>query len=156
MFRKISMTTAAGLLGVLAVAATVSAAELDAGSQPSPVKDRVVYKHHRPGEGSPCEGLAGCTYIQLRGNPKTGPSEAMFTLKAGTPFPAHWHTSPEHVVGVSGTLLWKVKGHKTYRVGQGDFLYYPSKAVHSGKCAPGADCVYYVYDELPYDFHPAR
>nr|WP_169806747.1 cupin domain-containing protein [Actinomadura macra] len=93
--------------------------------------------------------------MQLKGDPATGPSEAMFTLKAGTPFPKHWHTSPEHVVGVKGTMLWNIKGHKTYKVGAGDFLYYPGKAVHWGQCAPGADCVYYVYDELPYDFHPA-
>ncbi|MGC0417057.1 cupin domain-containing protein [Embleya sp. AB8] len=118
--------------------------------------DKVVYHHHRPGVGSPCEGLAGCTFVQLTGDPKTGPSEAMFTLKAGTRFAPHWHTSPEHVVGVSGTVLWNVEGHKRYRVGAGDFLDYPGKAVHWGQCAPGADCVYYVYDELPYDFHPAK
>ncbi|MER6943509.1 cupin domain-containing protein [Nonomuraea sp. NPDC000554] len=118
-------------------------------------QDRVVHKDAGR-HGTPCEGLPGCTFVQLKGDPETGPSEAMFTLKAGTPFAPHWHTSPEHVVGVSGTMLWNVKGHKTYKVGRGDFLYYPSKAVHWGRCAKGADCVYYVYDSEPYDFHPAE
>ncbi|MGV9770381.1 cupin domain-containing protein [Streptosporangium sp. NPDC003464] len=124
-------------------------------ARPARAVDGVVYHHHKDG-GSPCEGLDGCTFVQLKGDPKTGASEAMFTLKAGTPFSPHWHTSPEHVVGVSGTMLWHVKGRKTYRVGAGDYLYYPSKAVHWGKCAPGADCVYYVYDSKPYDFHPGE
>ncbi|MGW9208958.1 cupin domain-containing protein [Embleya sp. NPDC055664] len=151
------------LLAVLALAPTlgvgsVASASPSASADTAPTAaayDKVVYHHHRPGVGTPCEGLAGCTYVQLTGDPKTGPSEAMFTLEAGTRFAPHWHTSPEHVVGVSGTVLWNVEGHKRYRVGAGDFLSYPSKAVHWGQCAPGADCVYYVYDELPYDFHPA-
>ncbi|MGK5550539.1 cupin domain-containing protein [Actinomadura kijaniata] len=140
--------------GVAAAVASL-AGPAAAASRPSP-EDRVVYHHTRPGVGDPCEGLPGCTYVPLWGDPKTGPSEAMFTLKAGTPFAPHWHTSPEHVVGVSGTMLWHVKGHRTYKVGRGDFLYYPSKAVHWGSCAKGADCVYYVRDDQPYDIHPAH
>lgn len=138
-----------------AALAVMTAGPAAAVSDPASAQDRVVFKHAGK-RGTPCEGLPGCTFVQLKGNPRTGPSEAMFTLKAGTPFAPHWHTSPEHVVGVSGTMLWNVKGHKTYRVGAGDFLYYPSKAVHSGRCAPGADCVYYVYDSEPYDIHPAE
>ncbi|WP_327092225.1 cupin domain-containing protein [Nonomuraea sp. NBC_01738] len=146
MLRKIFALTSIAVLAVIATGSASAAA----------VPDGVTYHHHRPGAGSPCEGLAGCTFVQLKGDPLKGPSEAMFTLKAGTPFSPHWHTSPEHVVGVSGTMLWHVKGKKkTYRVGAGDFLYYPSKAVHWGKCAPGADCTYYVFDEQPYDFHEA-
>ncbi|WP_214416541.1 cupin domain-containing protein [Sphaerisporangium fuscum] len=151
MFRKTSMVTVVAALAVVAAGTTSSSAE----SRPAGAADRVIYQHHHKDGGSPCEGLDGCTFVQLKGDPETGPSEAMFTLKAGTPFSPHWHTSPEHVVGVSGVMLWHVKGHPTYRVGAGDYLYYPSKAVHWGKCAPGADCVYYVYDSKPYDFHPA-
>ncbi|HUR02852.1 MAG TPA: cupin domain-containing protein [Nonomuraea sp.] len=141
------------MTGSLAIMASGTASSL-AESHATQTADQVVYHHHKE-KGSPCEGLKGCTFVQLKGDPKSGPSEAMFTLKAGTPFSPHWHTSPEHVVGVSGVMLWHVEGHKTYRVGAGDFLNYPSKAVHWGKCAPGADCVYYVYDSEPYDFHPA-
>lgn len=141
---------------IFVVASAALFAMVATGSAEAAAPDGVVYHHHRPGVGTACEGLPGCTFVQLKGDPRTGPSEAMFTLKAGTPFSPHWHTSPEHVVGVSGTMLWQVKGHKKpYRVGAGDYLYYPSKAVHWGRCAPGADCVYYVSDELPYDFHAA-
>ncbi|AQZ67446.1 unnamed protein product [[Actinomadura] parvosata subsp. kistnae] len=150
MRKRLFLAGLAGLAGALTVVLTGPTGSL-ADSGPS----RPVYHSHKE-QGSPCEGLDGCTFVQLKGDPKTGPSEAMFTLKAGTPFSPHWHTSPEHVVGVSGVMLWHVEGRKTYRVGAGDYLYYPSKAVHWGKCAPGADCVYYVYDSEPYDFHPAE
>ncbi|MEV0233930.1 cupin domain-containing protein [Nonomuraea sp. NPDC050786] len=145
MMKKVFVAVSAAILAAIATGSAVSAA----------AQDPVTY-HSDHEKGSPCEGLAGCTYVQLKGDPKKGPSEARFTLKAGTPFSPHWHSSPEHVVGVKGTMLWHVQGHKqTYQVGAGDFLYYPGKAVHWGRCAPGADCVYYVFDELPYDFHEA-
>ncbi|MBN6051744.1 cupin domain-containing protein, partial [Nonomuraea sp. RK-328] len=150
MFKKLVPATVAASLALVAVGTPGSSAR----SRPARAGGDVVYHHHGKG-GSPCQGLEGCTFVQLQGDPRTGASEAMFTLKAGTPFSPHWHTSPERVVGVSGVMLWHVKGHKTYRVGAGDYLSYPSKAVHWGKCAPGADCVYYVHDERPYDFHPA-
>ncbi|MGI5488151.1 cupin domain-containing protein [Microtetraspora malaysiensis] len=156
MMKKIFMVASAAVLAAIATGSVSFAAAPLAAHGSSSASDGVTYHHHRPGAGSPCEGLPGCTFVQLKGDPQKGPSEAVFTLKAGTPFSPHWHTSPEHVVGVSGTMLWHVKGHKkTYRVGAGDFLYYPSKAVHWGRCAPGADCTYYVFDELPYDFHEA-
>ncbi|MEV4064360.1 cupin domain-containing protein [Nonomuraea dietziae] len=148
---KLFLASLAGALAVMVSGTTGSLAD----SRPAQTADQVTYHSHKE-KGSPCEGLEGCTFVQLKGDPATGPSEAMFTLKAGTPFSPHWHTSPEHVVGVSGTMLWHVEGRKTYRVGVGDYLYYPSKAVHWGKCAPGADCVYYVYDSQPYDFHSAE
>ncbi|WP_202637712.1 cupin domain-containing protein [Bailinhaonella thermotolerans] len=151
MLKKLILAGLAASLAVTLGGAGSSLAE----TKPGRGSDPVIYHSHKE-KGSPCEGLAGCTFVQLKGDPKTGASEAVFTLKAGTPFSPHWHTSPEHVVGVSGVMLWHVEGRKTYRVGAGDYLYYPSKAVHWGKCAPGADCVYYVYDSKPYDFHPAE
>ncbi|MFG1967325.1 cupin domain-containing protein [Nonomuraea sp. NPDC049028] len=151
MLKKLILASMASSLAMLASGTASSLAE----SRPAQAAGQVIYHSHKE-DGSPCEGLKGCTFVQLKGDPKTGPSEAMFTLKAGTPFSPHWHTSPERVVGVSGVMLWHVEGRKTYRVGAGDYLYYPSKAVHWGKCALGADCVYYVYDSKPYDFHPAE
>ncbi|RFU40437.1 cupin domain-containing protein [Actinomadura logoneensis] len=135
---------------------TASEAAAQSSSAPKPSADKAVYVPLRGGQWQPCEGLAGCTFKSLRGNPETGPSEAVFRLKAGTEFAPHWHTSPEHVLGISGRLSWNVKGGPHARIGQGDFLYYPSKAVHWGKCLDGADCVYKVYDDLPYDFHAGR
>jgi quercetin dioxygenase-like cupin family protein len=115
----------------------------------------VVFHDADTGRWIPCVGLPGCATLHAYGNPATGHSEAVFRFKAGTPFAPHYHTSPEHVVGIAGIMEWRVGGVPHY-LGPGDFLYYPSKAVHSGRCSPGADCMFYVYDDLPYDIHPAR
>ncbi|GAA1710157.1 hypothetical protein GCM10009765_69340 [Fodinicola feengrottensis] len=139
---------------VVAVFSLVLLGGTAAAAATGPQGDPVVFHSARHEHWMPCEGLAGCTQLPSRTNPVTGGSESMFRLKAGTVFTKHWHTSPEHVVGVSGTMIYHLDTGRTYRLGAGDFLYYPGKTVHWGQCARGADCIYYVYDDLPYDFHP--
>ncbi|MEV5570180.1 cupin domain-containing protein [Spirillospora sp. NPDC052269] len=153
--KRVRRLVIAAALGGLLLTASEAAAQSSPSSSPAPkaTADKPVYVPLHGGQWLPCEGLDGCTYKPLRGNPATGPSEAVFRLKAGTAFAPHWHTSPEHVVGISGKLAWNVQDGPHARIGQGDFLYYPSKAVHWGQCLKGADCVYKVYDDLPYDFH---
>lgn len=115
---------------------------------------RLVFHDADTERWTPCEGLPGCTQLPSRGNPATGASEAVFRFKAGTPFAAHYHTSPEHVVGIAGIMQYVING-TTYHVGPGDFLYYPGRTVHSGICSSGADCIFHVYDDLPYDIFPS-
>ena len=100
-----------------------------------------------------CEGLPGCKFVPLRGNAKREASEAMFQLGAGVIFPKHWHTSAEHVVVLQGRLSMNLENGERYSVGPGAFLYNPGGMIHWGDCAPGAACVYYVYDDQPYDVH---
>ncbi len=124
---------------------------------PSPTsasKNGPVFVDSDTGRWTTCEGLPGCQELLSRGDPAYGPADATFRFTAGTRFAPHFHTSPEHVVGIAGIMQWTVGG-KTYYLGPGDFLYYPGKAVHSGRCLPGAQCVFHVYDERAYDFHPA-
>lgn len=143
----LAVLLAAGLAGAVAGSAPATAT---GHHRPDPV----VYRPLNSAGWQPCAGLPGCTTLALRGDPKTGPSEAMFRLKAGTPFAKHWHTSPEHVVELSGTVTYHLGDGHTYRVGAGDYLYYPGHMVHWGQCDTGADCVYHVYDDRPYDIHP--
>ncbi|WP_394851121.1 cupin domain-containing protein [Pendulispora rubella] len=140
-------------MAVLAVA-FLACSDSDAESPTSP--DPVVYHSIHTESGTPCEGLPGCEGWVTRGDPKTGAAETLFRFKAGTPFDRHWHTSPEHVVGVSGTMIWNVEGSGAHQVGAGDYLYYPSRAIHWGQCAAGADCVFFVYDDKAYDIHAAE
>ena len=118
--------------------------------------DAVVFRDADRGRWQPCEGLAGCEQLHGRTDPVTGATESVFRFKAGTKFDKHFHTSPEHVVGVSGIMVWRLENGRTYRIGAGDFLYYPGEMVHWGRCVAGSDCVFHVYDDLPYDFHPAQ
>jgi quercetin dioxygenase-like cupin family protein len=88
----------------------------------------------------------------LRGDPETQPTDQIWRLQGGTEFPAHYHISPEHIVGISGELVFIVDREEV-RVGSGDFLYSPSHMTHVGFCAEGNPCVYFVYDEFPVDFN---
>ena len=100
-----------------------------------------------------CQGLPGCVFLPLRGDATREASEALFRLAAGTEFPRHWHTSPERVLVIQGTLVMNLENGERHRVGPRDYLYNPGGMVHWGECAQGADCVYYVHDEKPYDIH---
>jgi quercetin dioxygenase-like cupin family protein len=120
------------------------------------VKDNPIYHSAAAGPWQPCEGLPGCEFIPSRGDPARGASEAVFRLAPGVAFAKHWHTSPEHVVGISGKISWNLENGEMHTVSAGDYLYYPSKMVHWGSCASSEPCVYYVYDDQPYDIHAAE
>ncbi len=136
---------------LLAAIALVSCSSAEAAPN-----DPVVY-HSIQSEGRvPCEGLPGCVSLVTRGDPKTGPAETLFVFEAHTPFAKHWHTSPEHVVGIAGTMTWNVEGAGAHAVGAGDYLYYPSHAVHWGECSSDVDCVFFVRDDEAYDIHAVQ
>ena len=100
-----------------------------------------------------CEGLNGCEFVLLRGDPTTSSSQWMFRLKAGTPFPRHWHSTPENMVGIRGQLVFRFETGDTRTLRAGDFLTYPSGMIHGGVCQPGADCLYYAFNDEPYDIY---
>lgn len=53
-----------------------------------------------------CDGLPGCDFVLLNGDPKSGPTQWFFRLKAGTAFPRHWHSTPENMVAICGRLTF--------------------------------------------------
>ena len=100
---------------------------------------------------TPCEGLPGCEFVGLFGDPAVEGSQTLFRLGAGTEFPKHWHTSSENYMGVQGELVFNLETGERVSLARGDFLHYQGGMVHWGRCAEGEDCVYYVYNDLPYD-----
>jgi quercetin dioxygenase-like cupin family protein len=145
-----------GASGAAQTPPKAAAAAATAASTPrvDPAQGPVVFRDADRGTWVPCEGLPGCTMRADRGDATKEASEATFRFTAGTVFAPHYHTSPEHVTGVAGIMKWTV-GTTTYYVGAGDFLYYPGNAIHYGQCLPGADCLFHVFDEKPYDIHSA-
>jgi len=147
-----STSTASTSTASTSTASTSTASTSTAGRTTDPV----VFRDADRGKWQPCEGLPGCEQLLGRTDKVTGATESVFRFKAGTKFDKHFHTSPEHVVGIAGIMVWHLENGRTYRIGAGDFLYYPSKMVHWGKCSAGSDCVFHVYDDLPYDFHVVK
>lgn len=103
----------------------------------------------------PCAGLDGCAMVVVHGNPQTGASQVFWLVQPNVQIPAHWNTTPEHIIGIAGEMVFiDAKGNKQ-SVKPGDYLYSPSKQVKAVTCVGKDACVIFDYDELPFDFHPA-
>lgn len=145
MHNKLAVVTTV-LLGVLAL--SVGLAQSIAKPE---VTESPIYVALNSQGWQPCEGLPGCGFVSLFGDPAMEGSQTIFRLEAGTEFPKHWHTSGENYMGVQGRLNFKLETGETATLARGDFLHYQGGMVHWGQCAEGEDCVYYVYNNLPYD-----
>lgn len=137
----------AGLLAATTLPPQSLAQEKPVVSEPSRFAD------FEAGDRQPCEGLPGCDFTLVRGDPATGSSQWVFRFAAGTPFPKHWHSTPENMVGIRGTLTFNFETGEQHALGAGDFLNYQTGMIHWGQCEAGEDCVFYAFNDLPYDIH---
>ena len=142
-----------GFIALLFGAALASFLMVANGQSKPPVMEKVVSVDSGSAQWRQCEGLPGCIFLPLRGDAKRESSEALFQLEAGVKFPKHWHTSPEHLFVVQGKLIMNLENGERHEVGPRGFLYNPGGMIHWGNCAHGQPCVYYVYDDKPYDIH---
>jgi quercetin dioxygenase-like cupin family protein len=104
---------------------------------------------------SVCEGLPGCEFMLLAGDPLRGATQWLFRLRAGQSFPRHWHNTPENMVAVRGALTFNFETGQRHTLRPGEYLRYQEGMIHWGQCEPKEDCVFYVYNEQPYDIHLA-
>jgi quercetin dioxygenase-like cupin family protein len=103
----------------------------------------------------PCAGLAGCDMVIVHGNPQTGASQVFWRVQPNVQIPAHWNTTPEHILGIAGEMVFiDAQGNKQ-SVKPGDYLYSPSKQVKAVTCVGKDACVIFDYDELAFDFNLA-
>ena len=142
----------AGTLLVVALGGAIGAGQTYADGKPQ-VTENPRYVDSRASTWRPCQGLPGCEFLPLRGDASREASEAIFRLAAGVSFPKHWHTSAEHILVIEGQLKMKLENGDHYSVGPDTFLYNPAGMIHWGSCGEEQACVYYVYDDQPYDIH---
>ena len=93
----------------------------------------------------------GCGIAALHGDPAKPNADVFFRVPAGSKIPAHWHTSPERMILVSGELHVTYEGQPTAILKPGMYAYGPSKAVHTGSCASASPCVLFIAFESPVD-----
>lgn len=98
----------------------------------------------------------GCEIAVLHGDPAAPNSDIFFRIPGGYTFPAHWHTSAERMVLVSGKLDVTYEGQPTSRLETGMYAYGPPKVVHDGKCLSEEACVLFIAFEGPIDAHLAE
>ena len=96
----------------------------------------------------------GCQIAALHGDPAQPNADVYFRVPAQYDLPAHWHTSPERMVLVSGELHVTYDGQEPVILRPGMYAYGPAKAVHRGRCASSEPCVLFIAFEGPVDATP--
>ena len=85
------------------------------------------------------------------GDPSTGSSIILTKGTAGCTVPWHWHTLTEQLMFVSGTARVSVKDGPAKLMHAGDFISFPSKAVHQLTCVEA--CKLFVSSDAAFDIH---
>jgi len=102
---------------------------------------------------NPCPSIfpTGCEFALLQGDPASGRSDVFLKTPANYKFPPHWHTSPEHMILVSGELHVSYEGQEPSVLKPGSYAYGPAKAKHEARCADAGPCVLFIAFESPID-----
>ena len=136
------------LLSCVVVASTPAAAQESTGEQ-------AISRTHKDPQlkWNPCPPIfpKGCEVTVLRGDPANGRSDVFLRTPANYRLPPHWHTSPEHMILVSGELHVTYEGQKPSVLRPGSYAYGPAKARHEARCANAGPCVLFIAFESPID-----
>ena len=136
------------LLSCVAVSSTPAVAQESMGEQAisQTHKDRQL-------KWGPCPPIfpKGCEVTVLHGDPANGRSDVFLRTPANYRLPPHWHTSPEHIILISGELHVTYEGQKPSVLRAGSYAYGPAKAKHEARCANAGTCVLFIAFESPID-----
>ena len=104
----------------------------------------------------PCPAFIpkGCEIAVLHGDPAAANADVFFKVPADFTIPAHWHTSAERMVLVSGELQVTYDGQPPTTLKPGMYAYGPAKVPHVAVCAKGDPCVLFIAFEEPLDAIP--
>ena len=106
---------------------------------------------------APCPPIfpRGCEVTVLYGDPATGPSDVFLRAPADYTFPAHWHTSAEHMVVLAGVVHVTYSGGRQFELKEKTYALVPAKAGHKAHCGVGGPCVMFIRFDSPIDAAPA-
>jgi len=96
----------------------------------------------------------GCGIAVLHGDPAKPNADVFFRVPGGAAIAAHWHTSAERMVLVSGEMKVTYTGQKPATLRPGTYAYGPAKAPHEATCTSTGPCVLFIAFEGPVDAHP--
>jgi hypothetical protein len=99
----------------------------------------------------PMPGLDGAQQAPLWGDPAKGPHTILYKWKGGLIAPLHTHTNGDRGVVVSGVLTLAVYGETPKNLKAGSYFSMSGGTKHTTSCKEGADCVFYVYRDGPFD-----
>ena len=103
----------------------------------------------------PCPELfpAGCEIAVLHGDPSKANADVFLRVPAHYEIPAHWHTSAERMVLVTGELQVTYKGQPPSTLAVGNYAYGPAKLAHKASCLSADPCTLFIAFEASVDAH---
>jgi hypothetical protein len=100
----------------------------------------------------PCSP-AKCDFALLHGDPAKEPHDLFVKFPAGSPFPKHWHSPDEYLVGIKGKMIINLEDGTVLTIGLGGYGFVPGGMTHWGNCTNDGECLVYVYSNAAGDFH---
>jgi quercetin dioxygenase-like cupin family protein len=95
----------------------------------------------------------GCTLTVLHGDPAKPNADVFLRVPSKYVIPAHWHSSAERMVLVTGRLQVAYKGQAASTLEVGSYAYGPAKQPHQATCLSDEACTLFIAFEGPVDAH---
>lgn len=144
-------------LSLLFFTSVLSLSSPPAPAQPPASEPALTQSPENPNlEWGPCPEFMGkgCEIAVLHGDPAKENTDIFFRVPPNFAVPAHWHTSPERMVLVSGEMHVAYQGQEPVILKSGMYAYGPAKLPHSANCVSADPCVLFIAFELPIDTIP--
>ena len=97
-----------------------------------------------------------CQAAILRLGPDGRNSDVLYRIPAGMSLPAHWHTSQERMILISGEFHIDYDGHPPLVMGAGSYAWGPPGVPHTARCADRGTCLVFVAFVDPPDGFPVE
>lgn len=143
-----------GILFAVLVLTAVIAVPITSRTETSASGEAISRRHDDPQlKWGPCPDIfpKGCEVTVLHGDPANGRSDVFLRTPANYSLPSHWHTSPEHMILITGEMIVTYEGQKPTILTPGSYAFGPAKAKHDARCGNAGPCVLFIAFELPID-----
>ena len=97
---------------------------------------------------------AGCELAVLHGDPAKPNADVFLRVPAGYAIPAHFHSSAERMILVSGRLDVQYQGAQPVTLTPGSYAYGPARLPHRATCMAAEACTLFIAFEGPVDVEP--
>jgi quercetin dioxygenase-like cupin family protein len=97
-----------------------------------------------------------CQATILRLGPDGSNSDVLYRIPANMPLPAHWHTSQERMILISGEFHIDYEGHLPLVMRAGSYAWGPPQVPHTARCGNQGTCLLFVAFVEPPDGFPAE
>lgn len=90
---------------------------------------------------------------KVTGSQTTGQWVMYVKVNPGAWINWHWHSNPQTIYAVSGTMDYEVRPFPKVKLTAGSYLVTPGHALHNGTCTSKEACIFFIENPLPNDKH---